>query len=118
MLGHQAENGVELAHPVPHGVALQRDPVVDMDGDLEDFPAAAHAEAVKNSLFPGAACMYLGGWDSIWRLRRELSNNQTTSLREFHDRLLSFGSVPVSLVGRSMREANGVGNAATVLANR
>src|SRR5439155_3885533 len=66
---------------------------------------AAHAEAVKNSLFPGTACMYLAGWDGIWRLRREFSA-QTLSLRDFHDRLLSFGSVPVSLVGRSMREAN------------
>jgi uncharacterized protein (DUF885 family) len=62
---------------------------------------AAEAEAVKNSLFPGAACMYVIGWDGIRRLRAELA---PASLREFHDRLLSFGSVPVSLISRAMRE--------------
>jgi uncharacterized protein (DUF885 family) len=79
---------------------------------------AAHAEAVKNSLFPGTACMYLAGWDGIWRLRREFSGAQTLSLRDFHDRLLSFGSVPVSLVGRSLREANSIGVAPRLPANR
>jgi uncharacterized protein (DUF885 family) len=67
---------------------------------------AARAEAVKNSLFPGAACMYLAGWDGIWRLRRELQSKPGFSLRQFHDRLLAFGSVPVSLVGRAMRDAS------------
>src|ERR1051326_1465717 len=62
--------------------------------------AAARSEAVKNSLFPGAACMYLLGWHGIWRLRRELQSRM--SLREFHDRILSHGSVPVSLIARAM----------------
>jgi uncharacterized protein (DUF885 family) len=62
--------------------------------------AAARAEAVKNSLFPGAACMYLLGWHAIWQLRRQLQAQ--LPLREFHDRLLSFGSVPVSLIARDM----------------
>ena len=31
--------------------------------------AAAMAEAVKNSMFPGAAVMYLMGRDAIHRLR-------------------------------------------------
>jgi hypothetical protein len=72
--------------------------------------AAARAEAVKNSLFPGAACMYLIGWDTIWRLRRELESRTSTplNLREFHDRLLSFGSVPVSLIARAMLESAAV----------
>jgi hypothetical protein len=65
--------------------------------------AAARAEAVKNSLFPGAACMYLMGWDGLWRLRREWQAR--LSLREFHNRVLSFGSVPVSLIARAMLEA-------------
>ena len=47
---------------------------------------AAHAEALKNSLFPGTACMYLAGWDGIWRLRRE-SLSQNITLRQFHDRI-------------------------------
>jgi uncharacterized protein (DUF885 family) len=72
--------------------------------------AAAHAEAVKNSLFPGTACMYLAGSDAIGRLRRELESQLAPfSLREFHDRLLSFGSVPVSLVARPMLVRNPAG---------
>jgi hypothetical protein len=71
---------------------------------------AAEAEAVKNSLFPGAACMYLAGWDGIWRLRRTLEQRQGAgfSRRGFHDRLLSFGSVPVALIARSMLESPAV----------
>jgi uncharacterized protein (DUF885 family) len=80
--------------------------------------SAAQAEAVKNSLFPGAACMYLAGWDGIWRLRRDFAPQQNFSLRLFHQDLLSFGSVPVALVGQTMRAANDVGVVPTVLANR
>jgi Bacterial protein of unknown function (DUF885) len=61
--------------------------------------AAAQSEAVKNSLFPATACMYLAGWEGIQQLRREV---QPTSLREFHDRLLSFGSVPVALIAKAL----------------
>jgi uncharacterized protein (DUF885 family) len=70
-------------------------------------PAAARAEAVKNSLFPATACMYLAGWDGIRRLRRAMAAREgsTFSLRRFHDRLLSYGSVPVSLVAAEMLEA-------------
>jgi uncharacterized protein (DUF885 family) len=66
---------------------------------------AAQAEAVKNSLFPGAACMYLVGWDGLWRLRRETQSREggAFSLRAFHDRVLSFGSVPVTLIAQAMR---------------
>lgn len=68
--------------------------------------AAARSEAVKNSLFPGAACMYLAGWDAIWKLRRDLESGEgaTFSLHTFHDRLLSCGSVPVSLIAQSIGE--------------
>jgi hypothetical protein len=73
-------------------------------------PSAARSEAVKNSLYPGAACMYLIGWDAIWRLRRELEarDGPHFSLHAFHDRLLSFGSVPVSLIARAMLETTTV----------
>ncbi|HET7038035.1 MAG TPA: DUF885 family protein [Thermomicrobiaceae bacterium] len=64
---------------------------------------AAQAEAVKNSLFPGAALMYLLGTDQIWSLRRELERRAGFSLRAFHDRFLSYGSVPVALIAQSMR---------------
>ena len=73
-------------------------------------PGAAHAEAVKNSLVPGAACMYLAGWDGLWRLRRETQarEGRAFSLRAFHDRVLSFGSVPVPLIARAMRASGQV----------
>ena len=73
--------------------------------------AAAHGEAVKNSMFPGAAMMYLFGMDHIHELRRELSALQGDDfdLAQFHDRFLSYGSIPVSLIGADMRRmaANG-----------
>jgi len=64
---------------------------------------AAHSEVVKNSLFPGTACMYLAGWEGIRRLRQRVAGD---SLRAFHDRLLSFGSVPVALIARAMLEGS------------
>jgi uncharacterized protein (DUF885 family) len=68
--------------------------------------AAAHGEAVKNSMFPGAALMYLTGRDAILELRSDLQQQLGSrfSLREFHDRFLSFGSIPVALIAATMRE--------------
>jgi uncharacterized protein (DUF885 family) len=84
---------------------------IDFYSNRVGMPApAARAEAVKNSLFPGAACMYLLGWDAIWRLRRELESRAAAplSLRAFHDRFLSFGSIPVSLIARAMLESTAI----------
>ncbi len=66
---------------------------------------AAVSEAVKNSMFPGAAMIYLMGQDAIHELRRELAAREKAgfSLRRFHDRFLSHGAIPVSLIARSMR---------------
>jgi Bacterial protein of unknown function (DUF885) len=66
-------------------------------------PAAAHAEAVKNSMFPGTALMYLMGTDGIHQLRRELAARPGFELRAFHDRLLAYGSIPVALAAEAMR---------------
>ncbi|MDR7422153.1 MAG: DUF885 domain-containing protein [Armatimonadota bacterium] len=66
-------------------------------------PEAARAEAVKNSMFPGAALMYLVGTHLIHALRRDLAQQPGFVLRDFHDRLLSYGSVPVALVADAMR---------------
>jgi uncharacterized protein (DUF885 family) len=64
---------------------------------------AAHAEAVKNSLFPATALMYLAGAEGIHRLRRQVTAQAPgLSLRQFHDTLLSYGSVPVALVASRM----------------
>jgi hypothetical protein len=70
-------------------VAVYRDRV----GMTEE---AARAEACKNSMFPATALMYWLGTDALHCLRRERSAGLT--LRQFHDRLLSFGSIPVPLV--------------------
>jgi uncharacterized protein (DUF885 family) len=66
--------------------------------------SAAFAEAVKNSMFPAGAVMYLLGRDGIMRLRERLSiaMGSAFDLRRFHDTLLSFGSIPVSLVEKAM----------------
>ncbi|MGH2558525.1 MAG: DUF885 family protein, partial [Thermomicrobiales bacterium] len=67
-------------------------------------PAAAHAEAVKNSMFPGAAMMYLIGTDAIHDLRAAIQEREGSSfsLRAFHDRFLSYGAIPVALIGEAM----------------
>ena len=66
--------------------------------------AAARAEVVKNSLFAATGCMYLAGWDGIQLLRRQVEVHEggAFSRRRFHDRLLSFGSIPVALVAEAM----------------
>lgn len=67
---------------------------------------AAHAEATKNSMFPGAALIYLVGTDLIADLRRDLAarDGAAFELRRFHDRLLAFGSIPVALIAAALRE--------------
>lgn len=66
---------------------------------------AAHAEAVKNTMFPGAAMIYLIGQDAIRDLRREMAARAGSAfnLRRFHDRFLSYGSIPVALIAAAMR---------------
>ena len=68
--------------------------------------AASRAEAVKNTMFPGAAMMYLIGSDAIVNLRSEMQtkNGDRFNLKKFHDTLLSHGSIPVSLIANSMRK--------------
>jgi uncharacterized protein (DUF885 family) len=69
-------------------------------------PGAAYGEAVKNSMFPGAAMMYLVGTDQIHALRREMARlwGKAFSLRRFHDQFLSYGSIPVALIAKAMEE--------------
>ncbi|HVT41070.1 MAG TPA: DUF885 family protein [Gemmatimonadaceae bacterium] len=68
--------------------------------------SAALAEATKNSMFPCTAIMYWLGTQGIHELRRELElrRGPTFSLRQFHDELLGYGSIPVPLVARIMLE--------------
>jgi uncharacterized protein (DUF885 family) len=81
-------------------------------GEAADFyasetamsPTAARAEAVKNSMFPGAAMMYLIGTNAIRDLREAVQelDGSGFSLRAFHDRFLSYGAIPVALIGEAM----------------
>ena len=60
--------------------------------------AAARGEAVKNSMFPGAAVMYWLGTRGIHDLRRACAAREGAafSLKRFHDRFLSYGAIPVA----------------------
>jgi uncharacterized protein (DUF885 family) len=70
-------------------------------------PAAARYETTRNSMYPGSALMYVVGTDAIHELRRDFAERQGNGfrLREFHDRFLSYGSVPVALIAETMRDA-------------
>ena len=72
---------------------------------------AAEAESVKNSMFPGAALMYLMGADMIHDLRRDLMNTlgDSFTLGGFHDAFLSYGSIPVRLIAGEMNRRAGLG---------
>jgi uncharacterized protein (DUF885 family) len=67
---------------------------------------AARGEAVKNSMFPGTALMYLMGKDAIHDLRTEMRTRTGSDfdLRAFHDELLSWGSIPVPLIATEMKK--------------
>ncbi len=69
-------------------------------------PEAARSEAVKNSMFPGAALMYLMGTDLIWQLRRDRTKAEGAdfNLRRFHDTFLAYGAVPVNLIAEAMNK--------------
>ncbi len=92
-----------------HGGEWTLDEAAACYRDRVGMPAeAAYAEAVKNSMFPGTALMYLLGTEQIHRLRRELAARQAGfDLRRFHDRFLSYGSVPVSLIAAAMQKSAG-----------
>ncbi len=76
-------------------VAIYRDRI-GMSSD------AARAEVCKNSMFPATAVMYWLGTESLHALRRERERIEGAqfSLRRFHDRVLSFGSIPVPLLAK------------------
>jgi hypothetical protein len=67
-------------------------------------PAGARAEAVKNSMFPGAAVMYWLGTRDIHGLRETIARREGErfSLKRFHDRFLGYGAIPVPLIARLM----------------
>lgn len=68
---------------------------------------AARTEAIKNSMFPGAAMMYLVGTNAIHDLRHAMQTRlgPRFTLRDFHDAFLEHGAIPTALIARSMLEA-------------
>jgi len=86
-----------------HDGRLTFDDVTAIYRDRIGMPEdAARAEACKNSMFPATALMYWLGTDGLHRLReqRRRAEGQAFSLRRFHDRVLSCGSIPVPLVAQ------------------
>jgi len=84
-----------------HDRSLSFDDAVAVYRDRVGMPAeAATAEACKNSMFPGTALMYWLGTDRLHQLRRTRGRLEGAdfNLRRFHDRVLSFGSIPVPLL--------------------
>ena len=84
-----------------HGGSMTFDEAVALYRDRVGMaPEAARGEACKNSMFPGTALMYWLGTEGLHRLRRarERAEGSSFSLRRFHDRVLSFGSIPVPLL--------------------
>ena len=61
---------------------------------------AAVGEATKNSMFPCTAVMYWLGTQGILDLRDTIRAQADVSPRQFHDALLSRGSIPVALAAR------------------
>lgn len=59
------------------------------------------SETTRNSIYPATRLMYWLGTRAIRQLRQEL-NWET---RTFHDRLLSYGSLPVDWVAEELRES-------------
>jgi hypothetical protein len=66
--------------------------------------AAAQGEATRNSMFPGTAIMYWLGTRAMHHLRTAVRSQQgdAFSMRAFHDRVLSYGAIPVPLIAKLM----------------
>lgn len=67
-------------------------------------PNSAIYETTRNSMYPGSAVIYLTGCDAIHDLRRQMRALQRDrfSLCRFHDKFLSYGSIPVTLIAEAM----------------
>jgi hypothetical protein len=67
---------------------------------------AAAREVTRTAMFPGTAVMYWLGTQGIHSLRaqRQRAEGRDFSLRAFHDRFLSYGSIPVAAVAQLMNE--------------
>lgn len=62
----------------------------------------AKNEVVKVSMFPCTAIIYWLGTEGIVALRSKLERDPAFSLKQFHDDLLDFGSIPIPLIAQLM----------------
>ena len=88
-----------------HDGSLRLDDAATFYHERAGMPApAARAEAVKNSMFPGAAAIYLLGTEGIRDLRAAVAAREGDAFcpRDFHDRFLAHGSLPVPLIARAL----------------
>jgi hypothetical protein len=69
----------------------------------------ARNEVTRTTMFPGTAVTSWLGSGTIHQLRKERSSTEgsTFSLQVFHDGLLSFGSLPVTVIAELMRPETG-----------
>lgn len=73
--------------------------------DEVGLPASvAMQTAIDHSLFPGTGIAGLIGVAAIDELRRQIEDQEGSdfSLKSFHDRLLSYGAIPTTLIAASM----------------
>jgi hypothetical protein len=65
---------------------------------------AARQEVTRNGMFPGTAIMYWIGTEGLHRLRaaRARADAATFTLQALHDRVLSYGALPVPLITELM----------------
>jgi len=73
--------------------------------DEAGMPAStALAEVVQISMFPGRGMAALAGVAAIDELRRHIEDSEgpAFTLRSFHDRLLSYGALPMNLIAAAM----------------
>ena len=64
-------------------------------------PSRVRSEVIRNSMFPASRATYWLGVEGIRTMRAKWSG----STRDFHDRLLSYGHVPLAFAEEAMRAA-------------
>src|SRR5262249_31695445 len=64
--------------------------------------ATARAEVARYCAWPTQAAAYLTGCLEILRIRARYMEGRRGSLREFHDRLASSGSLPIALAEQAV----------------
>ncbi len=92
-----------------HQHSMTEDDAVQLYRDRVGMTSdGASNEVTRNTMFPGTGLMYWLGTQGIHDLRAQQCalEGSTFSLREFHDRFLSYGSIPVPLIAHLMSRSD------------